>query len=310
MALIITACTNRKRYAPAESLKAENLPRGILEQTVSRWIECTQAAGARYFAKDLYIGRAIKDSLTAAALFGSEAYIMSAGMGLVKPNDKVLSYNLTVQPGSSNSIQSKIVEPISPNEWWDELSHQFETPTPIAKLVNENPQEVILIACAEIYAQLIDKDLKTLGHDDLKRVRIFGPQHPENLSEGMRGTIMPYDYRFDGPDGPLRGTRTDFGQRALLHFSQKIWPKIPSIGANQDHQNEIKRLMTNMRLPEKVSRISLSDNDIIELVPNMWERANGKSSLMLRVLRDQELVACEQGRFASLFKVARERFNL
>ena len=310
MALIITACTNRKRYAPAENLKAENLPRGTLEQTVNLWIECAQAEGSRYLAKDLYIGRAIKDSLKAATLFKTEPYIMSAGMGLVKPDDKVPSYDLTVQPGSSNSIQSKIVEPIFPNEWWDELTLQFKTPTPIAKLVDENPQEIILIACAEIYAQLIDKDLKTLKHDDIKRVRIFGPQHPEKLSEQIREIIMPYDYRFDGPDGPLRGTRTDFGQRALLHFSQEIWPKIPLIKANQDHHNKIKALMSNMRQPEKVSRTSLSDTEIIELVPNMWERANGKSSLMLRVLRDQELVACEQGRFASLFKVAKERFSL
>jgi hypothetical protein len=48
--------------------------------------------------------------------------------------------------------------------------------------------------------------------------------------------------------------------------------------------------------------------EIIDLVLRDWDVVGGRSSMMLRHLRDELRVACEQQRFAGLFKIAaRER---
>jgi hypothetical protein len=310
MTLVITSCTNRKKHTPTDDLCVSHLNRGTLEQTVCQWVDTINAQENQYASQDLYIGRSIKETQAAAHLLSTEPYIISAGMGLIKSSDNIPSYDLTIQTGTASTIQSKIVEPIFPYEWWSELNKKLNKKNPIANLINAHPNEIVLIACAEVYIKLIEKDLETLSLENLNRIRIFGPQHPKKFPQSIQNIIMPYDQRFDGPDGPIRGTRTDFAQRALLHFSKEIWINEPYPDALENHYALVNNLMNKMRKPEIVKRIVLNDNEIIELVPKMWARAKGKSGRMLRVLRDQELVACEQQRFSNLFKKAKERFSL
>ena len=49
----------------------------------------------------------------------------------------------------------------------------------------------------------------------------------------------------------------------------------------------------------------MSDEEIIKKIQQLWDKADGKSNKMLRVLRDEESIACEQGRFSRLFKLAK-----
>jgi hypothetical protein len=50
-----------------------------------------------------------------------------------------------------------------------------------------------------------------------------------------------------------------------------------------------------------------SDEELMEIMDLNWGRARGQASLMLRVLRDDLLIACEQKRFAGLFRHLKER---
>ncbi len=310
MTLILTSCTNRKRYQPEPHLDTLNLPRGTLEETASNWISRRNKADTHYEAGSLYVGRPMKDARNAAQQINTSPYIISAGMGLISILDAIPSYNLTVQSKSQGSIQKKIIEPIRPMDWWRALNTALDRKNPVAGLVKIHKRELTLIACPEVYAQMISDDVLTLNDEDISTIRIFGPRTPDNFPVRFRNLIMPYDERFDGPDSPLPGTRTDYPQRVLLHFVKDILPGSSSRDDITVHRDSIEKRMETMRRPALIRRTPLNDEQIIHLIRNCWETAEGKSSKMLRVLRDREKVACEQGRFANLFKLAKERHSL
>ena len=56
--------------------------------------------------------------------------------------------------------------------------------------------------------------------------------------------------------------------------------------------------------PTNAPRTRKSDSEILNLIHRRWRRVEGRSGRMLRLLRDEEMIACEQGRFRRLFLLA------
>jgi hypothetical protein len=115
---------------------------------------------------------------------------------------------------------------------------------------------------------------------------------------------MPDESRFSGPDSPLPGTLSDFAQRAMRHFVQAVLPRAPAGGDATSHQVAVEQSLIGLRSQADIRRNRVPDGEIIELIARHWTRADGKSARMLRLLRDQLGLACEQGRFARLFQEA------
>ena len=182
-----------------------------------------------------------------------------------------------------------------------------ERDSPTDRLIARSPDQLVLIACPEAYALMISNDLVTLDDRHLERVRLFGPRNPESLSKRMRRILMPYNENFDGSESPLPGTRVDFPQRTCRHFVERVMPNMPFPNCLAQHRSTVLQLMSELPPPTPVKRQTMSDEQIVQLITQCWDEANGHSSKMLRVLRDHKNVACEQSRFAALFKVARER---
>ena len=112
--------------------------------------------------------------------------------------------------------------------------------------------------------------------------------------------VMPYDDRLDGPNSPVRGTRSDFPQRAARHFV-KILASMDGNSASH-HVDAVTAELEHMRPPAKHNRRRLSDEEIRATIQSHWDVVDGQSSTMLRHLRDKLGVACEQSRFAELFR--------
>lgn len=308
--LVITACSNRKRHMPSEDLCARNLPKGILEQTAERWWAHVETAGVTHFAKDLYCGRGFREAVLASEVNASPLYVISAGLGLVHPDQQIPAYDLTLSRTSEDFIKKKIIEPINDAEWWSAANETHGTSAPIADLIHEHTSAVVLIAGSEGYFRLISEDLCSLNSVDQLRLRIFGPQDLSAIPKRLHTNVMPYVESFDGPDSPIPGTKSDFAQRALRHFVEQILPMSSSINDPERHRKAINLVSADWQAPAKIQRVQKSDEQIIELVQSLWTRAKGGSGRMLRILRDEEQVACEQGRFAALFKQAKEKYSL
>jgi hypothetical protein len=158
----------------------------------------------------------------------------------------------------------------------------------------------ILIALPSTYLLMILADLRSLESKTRHRLRVFSRIDVGTLPPALQPYVMPYDARFDGAGTRYPGTQVDFAQRALLHFVENILTQEPT-GTHQSHAAAVEESIATLKAPSIPKRKKLSDGDVMHLIQEHWDLAQGQSSRMLRVLRDDLEVACEQSRFRDLF---------
>ena len=302
---IITTCTNRKTKAPKNSLSGRNLPSGDQEDLLHDWVRKIRNEQETFYAKNLYCGRGFSEILKIKSNASARVWIISFGMGLVYDDMPIPPYQLTLTRTSEDSILNKVSSNFNPSEWWKGINQQLHgISDPISNIINNNKDTIFVISVSQAYLDLIISDLFSLQHQDLSRVRIVGPPQPIKLPYQYRHLWMPYDDRFDGPESPNPGTRSDFSQRIARHFIENVLIPYPMSSA-EEQCKLVDNFMGTMNRAKQVKRRSLSDNEIANIITINWDLANGSSTRMLRVLRDKEKVACEQGRFATIFRKIR-----
>lgn len=267
----------------------------------ARWkalVEEACASAQTSQAIDLYCGRSFREALSVAAA-PNYIWIVSAGLGLVRGTQCIPSYSLTLAPNSPDSISNAIVS-FDAREWWSALSQLQTSSGHLIDLCRTYPECIIVMALSTNYYKLVEGDLLSLGKSALSRIRIMGLSLGLVSPEVAR-VVMPYDLRLDGPDSKLPGTRSDFPQRALRHFVTEILSAEPKGSAGR-HAEMVRESLDGMRFPRKRTRLRLSDSQIRSHINSEWAAVGGRSASMLRRLRDELGIACEQSRFAKLFK--------
>jgi hypothetical protein len=300
--IAITTCTDRKKFPVPYDLAASHLPSGSQSAVTSTWRARVRSAGTVGPATEVYAGRSFKEAVFAAGVGRAEFRIISGGLGLVRGDERIPSYSLSLVRESSEFIGARVTDkPFDVARWWSEI--QRSTTAPLAELVHGDPTATTVIGVSKAYLSLIAKDLMSLEDRDLDRLRLIGLGIGNACPARLQRCLLPYDDRLDGPDSPIRGTRTDFSSRAMRHFIESVFSK-QQVESIEYHKEVINRLLGNWRRPKFVSRISKTDEEIVDLIKKNWKAIEGKSSLGLRYLRDVENIACEQGRFRSLFQRA------
>ncbi|MDA8637282.1 hypothetical protein N9L49_01535 [Rhodospirillales bacterium] len=308
--IVVTTCTNRKLQPAESALQARNLNLSSVTGVAKEWVSRLATAQNVFELSNVYCGRSYVEAVNAANAISAPLYVISAGLGLIAPGQKIPAYDLTTAKTSADRVQSKVDSSASSSDWWEALNMSLGKGAPIANLVKLNSSAVVIIGLSSSYLEMIANDILSMGSNDLSRLRIIGPRPSQNVPEQIAPIVMPYDDRLDGPDSPIPGTRGDFAQRALHHFCNLISSsekKLGGLGADRDF---VLSSLEGKRHPVHITRRSVSDAELIDLVLDLWGRANGRSSKMLRILRDEECIACEQGRFSILFKQAKELHGL
>jgi hypothetical protein len=303
--VVITACTNRKRLPPAAGLRACELPAGSVEEVAGTWLGLLARAEVRVPAERLYCGRAFKDAAAAARAAGASLLVVSAGLGLVGARDPAPGYSLTVAPASPDNIMLRLPRGTSVTEWWRAIVGPAALGAALAGVGALDRRGPILVALPSGYLGMIGDDLLGLPEQARARVRLFGRSIAEDLHPTLRPLAMPYDGRLDDPASPARGTGSDFGPRALRHFVERVRPAWPD-GSVGEHREAVEAALAGWRAPVAPHRSRLADQEVRALIRAHWEDAGGRSSRMLRLLRDRLSVACEQGRFRDLFRAVRD----
>ncbi len=302
--IILTACTNRKRIVPPAELRAASLPAGSLSAVASCWLTRLRRASPSIRAGDLYAGRGFGEARAAAG--SADLYIASAGLGIVHADATVPTYSLTVAPGASDDVLSLVDEAASVADWWRAGPANSPFHAGLDDIVRRCDSQLVLAALPSAYLKMLAGDLERFLDQIGDHLRLFCAAPPAGLPSRLVETIMPYDARFDGPDSPLPGTRSDFAQRAMRHFARTVLPRSGPTATSKAHWAAVERAMTGLKLRVSVDRGKATDAEIIALVVQNWGAAGGRSGQMLRLLRDGLGVACEQRRFARLFQAAAE----
>lgn len=308
MPLVLTSCTNRKRFAVARTLGAGSVPRGDLKTVATEWARRIAKADPVARSHDLYCGRGFRTAEEAALRVSTPLFVVSAGLGLVAPERHLPAYSLTVTPGGTDSVLARITHDCSPSEWWSLISTRSPYSTSIEDAARSN-RGPILVALSASYLAMIAEELSALGRSTRARVRLFNLGGAEVLPPDLQAHVMPYDSRFDGPGSPLPGTRGDFAQRALWHFVTEVLPRNAKADA-AEHASAVNRMLSGMKPHNMPVRQKLSDPEITKLIRRHWRDVDGQSSRMLRYLRDSLGIACEQGRFKDLFNAVRSELRM
>jgi hypothetical protein len=155
------------------------------------------------------------------------------------------------------------------------------------------------MALSQGYAQLISGDLEALAPAQQRRLRLFGLGIEKALPTALLKQVMPYDDRLDAI---LPGTKTNFAARAMGHF----WRAGPPLQATEADHSFVERLLAEHEAPTVVHRPRLDDEQLIKRISQHLRTTSGIQRI-LRRLRDEDRIACEQRRFTRLYHVAVER---
>jgi hypothetical protein len=306
--IFISTCTSRKTFKSENMPCAGELHENSLEEAAKSWRSLIREQTELIEAKRLYCGTGFSNALRASTKLAADHWIISAGLGLIRADEKIPTYNLTLNGNGESGIRPRIKTDFNPQKWWEAINKSKSGISTIAKLVTSRPKAAVILALSKPYLELIVSDLAAIPEKQLNRIRIVGPAKSQNLPDIINDLILPYDERLDGPRSPNRGTKSDFAQRAALHFATAIWANNKN-GSFLQHSNSLEISLNTMgrtviRLGEKKT-----DAEICEVIKDNWINCKGQSTIMLRMLRHQFNYACEQTRFRKLFLIVRNEMK-
>lgn len=303
--IIITNCTSRKRSIGASLTSLEGKSHGALDSLTQHWHEQIQNSSSTTTAESLYVGRSVTEAKRVAELLGADLMFASTGLGLIARTDLSPAYDLTVSQGEGSIIPHLARCEATTADWWDAINLKRGKRHAIAQMVGSPQVNTVLVALSSNYLNMILNDLNNISSSDIKKLRIFTSRPgAERLPEALREMTLPYDDRLESSS--FVGTRNDFPQRAMRHYIEEIHVEQMDISVSRSCVHEAMQALSLRKIP---ARRKTSDEEIKRLLIVSWHRHNGSSTRLLRYLRDDALVACEQSRFRKIWKSLKDNFS-
>ncbi|PVX97677.1 hypothetical protein [Paraburkholderia unamae] len=297
-AIVVTNCTNRKRVNSGLSLSEIEIS-GPLASVAGRWAKAIGKVSPSRQAQDVYAGRSFVEARRVAEVLNGTLHVISAGLGVVDASDSIPSYDLTVAggTGSLKPLLARLSK--EPADWWSALTAELGEQSSVRALLGRHADSMAFFALPGSYVELIEQDLASLTKSQIGRIRIVTSDRGQELvPDAARDVVLPYDERLEGSS--YAGTRTDFAQRALRHFIEVLGGHRLSAA---EGRVAVEKAMRSLRKPVVPIRERKTDVEIMTLLRKNWHRFDGSSTRLLRYLRDEAMVACEQGRFRGLWCV-------
>lgn len=281
----------------AASLRRESS--GATSAVAGAWAARVKGAARLVPAADLYAGRAFQDAHACARTVRGRLAVVSAGLGLVWADEPVPHYDLTIAPGDPAISILPLLQDNGDSVacWWRALTFSLGQPRPLATLL-QSSRGPVLLAMPGTYLDMVGDELSALPMDLIGRLRVFTSRSwLKRCPAALASVWMPYDDRLEALPG-YAGTRVDFAQRAALHFVQELQGHTLTLpGAVES----VHRAMASLEVRHLPSRSKRTDEEILATLRANWHVHRGESARLLRFLRDEALVQCEQSRFKGLW---------
>jgi len=291
-AIIVTSCTQRK--AARDRVALAQLPEATsLLQLARAWGRVIGNANVNAPAQNLYQGRSIVEAAAVAAMLRTPWYVVSAGLGLVRCDQDVPAYECTVAAGSDLHRRLQALG-CSSARWWNALTHAQSAP--LSGLIAKTPT---LLALPSSYLRMVQDDLAQVTLARAKYLRIFtSTAGARCVPDHLKACVMPYDERLESVRG-FAGTQSDFAQRALRHFVEIL--QVTSMPLEEASDAVSASLAYRRRRPRIMGK-RMTDDEIRHVLTRQWARHGGSSTKLLRYLRDEARICCEQKRFSRMWQ--------
>lgn len=223
----------------------------------------------------------------------AELYIASAGLGLVSASHRAPAYSITASRIGPDSVV-RLLGLSDATEWWRALTVGRRS-----LVARFDRADIVVVALSAPYLEMLRDDLTNLADALLPRLRLIVRQNPSGIDPRLSRAWMPYDNRLNGSRSPIPGAESDFTQRALRHFTETILQGHLRAGA-ATHAALVADALAPLPRPTRVQRRKLSDDDLKAIMRRIGPDVG--AARMLRILRDEKNIACEQGRCTALYK--------
>ena len=291
-ALVVTNCTQRKSL-PAQVTIAEVVEGHTLEVLAKAWVREVRAVTPAKPASSMYQGRAIKEIAAATERLASQWFVISAGLGLVHSSQFIPAYECTVAQRSDLS-RHLVRLGHTTSDWWKAITVRH--PKPLSRLIERS---LVLLALPSTYLQMVHDDLASLPAQKSHQLRIFTSiAGAKCVPRHLVDCVMPYDERLESVAG-YTGTTSDFPQRALRHFVDRLEAASLTI---EEARARVSSALQTCAAPVRSSGVRVSDEQLVEVLTAHWIDCGGSSSRLLRYLRDEAKIACEQKRFSRIWQ--------
>jgi hypothetical protein len=266
------------------------------------WTEQLAKAPPGAPAWRVYSGRAILEAHAAAQDTGGQLVVVSAGLGLVPAERAIPGYGLTILAGAEDDVLARIDPKVSASVWFAEMSQRSPFHAPLDQLVIGH--DVIVLALPGAYLDMLAPALDQLPPAVRGRFRIITGSSDQTTPPSLRAYRLPYDDRLDSAESGRAGTRSDFAPRAARHFIERVLAAEPDASAER-HADLVRDALAAWTAPVTPQRLRQTDEELLAHIRTQWDGAGGRSGRLLRVLRDDLGLACEQGRAARLVEQVR-----
>jgi hypothetical protein len=306
---IVVTCTSRKKQEPVPHLRLRSVRQKTIEDRARKWIEQLSLHGIPHTAaSELYCGEywSVARSLPTVARdcgIVARIWICSAGYGLISPQSQICSYSATFSPYDRDSVTRGLrpeVRPCAAQKWWQLIS-KWSGPKgselrSLGSIAREYPRVPLLVVASSDYLQAIEQDLdkavSTLSDPDLLLIASAGIRTFGKFTH----YLLPCDARLQSCLGGTRASLNIRIAKQLVEYMGK-----GSIGLERQ-RTQLKHLLSQQPPIEQYRRLLATDDQIKDFIRFELNR-NGvvSRSLLLTKFRDSGR-ACEQSRFASLYK--------
>lgn len=271
--------------------------RGPQELVSSAWLSLVAKEETLTRASDLYQGRAFGLAKSAASRVNGDLGIISAGLGYVRSDTQIPSYDLTVRSSGPGSVVNRINGMFDSRSWWESVG---EGPYS-AKLASEGASRPLVLVClSRAYSEMVAADLIKIAESSPNSLRIFGLSISDALPPALKQYVLPYDERLERMGRP--GTRVDFPQRALTDYLESVAPAT-GIDLGEEVVLVLRRLAA-VPPPTPRQQRRIDDETLRRLIVDLVPTLGTNCTRMLAHVRRQEGYSCEQRRFSALFKEA------
>lgn len=311
---IIVSCASRKRLPPPSDLQLRSVHAQSLGDRVSQWwYRLSRHRSATMSAMDLYLGDhwAIAKTLPSVASsvgLRPSLWVASAGYGLVSVDAPMRSYSATFAGGHPDSVASIATNGITPSEigraWWTWLSRvqgpHATAPRSVGDIVREDPRAYILVVSSPDYVGAMEDDLLDAIQHARDPDRVIIVSSRGRFARGILGQhLILSDARLQVR---LGGARTSLHIRVARKILEEAgeWALSATL-----LQARYRRLVARSPEAPRYDRARMTDDEVSRFIRSQLRHDSDVScTLLLRSLRSSGL-ACEQFRFRSLFRAAK-----
>ena len=304
---VIVTCTNRKRAPVPDALRIRSLGRGTLPARAIAWTKrLSRSHSVKLLASELYAGEHWSVVRRLAALGErtgrtTRVWICSAGYGMIPMDAPIQPYGATFQSGDPDAVVGSAEDAKSDAaRWWSCLS-KWRGPRPgsprsLTELAQLDPASPMLIAVSPPYLQALSDDARRAREvlsDAGSLVIVSAARAPfHEIAEN----IVSCDARLQVLVG---GTKIGLNARLAEYILAD--ERIDSISVAQV-RTRFEGIMKETQKAQAIERTPMTDAEVRAFIRDaLRENPKSKHSPLLRRLRDSGR-ACEQSRFASLFR--------